>query len=156
MRVGLALFPDVVSVVLTHTLLHTHKNPPNSLFHPVYALTQSLILPSLYIISLSFNAIIVYSNESQMDNRAAWERLCYSEMALQGLLVVCWGVMVVCSCVAVHKWRGVKVEAKVRGLMREELELKNVEDRRDSANVGVDAERDGLVQGSVKSLRVFV
>ena len=69
--------------------------------------------------------------------------------------MVCWGALAVVSCIAVHKWRGAKIEAKidakVRDTVKEELELEN---RKDSANV--DAERDALFDGSVKSPRVFV
>ena len=69
--------------------------------------------------------------------------------------MVCWIALAVISCIAVHKWRGAKIEAKVdakvRNIVKEELELEN---RKDSANV--DAERDALFDGSVKSPRVFV
>ena len=76
-------------------------------------------------------------------------------MALQGVLMLCWLGMVGMSCVAVHQWRGKKAEARLRNAVKEGLELKNVEDgRKDSANV--DVERDGLVDGLVKSSRVFI
>jgi hypothetical protein len=81
--------------------------------------------------------------------------MCYAEMALQGVLMLCWLGMVGMSCVAVHQWRGRKTEARLRSVVKEELELENVENgRKDSTNV--DVERDGLVDGLVKSSRVFV
>jgi hypothetical protein len=55
---------------------------------------------------------------------------------VQGILAIVWVSMVVCSCVAVHKWRGEK-------------------EGKDSANLG-NIQEFGDAQGSVKSARVFV
>lgn len=98
-------------------------------FHPIYALIQSLVLSILYPIILSFNAIVVASDESGMDHISTWQALCYGEMGLQAALMVCWVGMVVCSCVAVHEGRRGKGEERIRGWAREEVELKGVERR---------------------------
>jgi hypothetical protein len=71
-------------------------------------------------------------------------------MSVQGILAIVWVSMVVCSCVAVHKWRGEK-EAGKGGL---ELD-KNNKAGKDSANLG-NIQEFGDAQGSVKSARVFV
>lgn len=47
-----------------------------------------------------------------------------------------------------------KKERVLRGVVRDELELKDAGARKDSASA--DVERDGLVGGSLKSSRVFV
>jgi hypothetical protein len=112
-RIGIALLPELVSIILTHTLFHFGK------FHPVYALTQSIILFGLYLSCLMLNLIVVASDETSFDHTDTWHNICYGEVALQGVLALFWIVLGVFSCIAVHKWRREKAEAK----MMEELEM---------------------------------
>lgn len=65
-----------------------------------------------------------------------------------------WIALVVCACVSVHQWRGVRAKEVLRGLVREEMELKSGEGRKDGAS----REEDGLtlVDGSIRSSGVFV
>ncbi|KAJ4986811.1 hypothetical protein SVAN01_07738 [Stagonosporopsis vannaccii] len=130
-RIGIALLPDILSALLTWYL------QSRSHFHPVYALTQSLIIFCLYPIILTFNVIVVLSDETGMTNISTWRQLCYAEMGLQAVLTVCWIGLVVCSCVAVHMGRRGRGEERMRGLMRQEMELKglDVEGKKDSADL---------------------
>lgn len=139
----MALLPDVISVILTHTLLHYNH------YHPVYALTQALVIFCVYPSAIAFNLIVVYSDETGAWYVDSWQRLCWAEMGLQAVLMVLWIGLVVCSCIAVHKWRGIKAKGVLREVIKEELELKSVGGRRDGKDV--DVERDGQVESSGKS-----
>jgi hypothetical protein len=147
-RIGIALLPDILSMILTHALLYKQR------FHPVFALAQALVVFCLYPSAFTMNLIVVYSDETGYPYIDAWQRLCWGEIGLQAVLMVLWTAFVICACIAVHKWRGVKAEERLRTVVREELELKYVEGKKNNANV--DVERDGLVEGSVKSSWVFV
>lgn len=146
----MALLPDVLSIIVTQVLLNMKHHAPYTRFHPAYALTQSLVLFGLWFPAMMLNWLVAYSDESSMPQNDAWRRLCYGEMALQALLVVCWAAMGVCSCVAVHRWRRAKQDERVRRAVDGRIELKDVE----ASNGGGD--RDGLVDGSVKKERTFV
>lgn len=149
-RTGLALLPDILSVLLTQTLL------PKQHFYPIYALTQALVLFCLYPSIFTINLIIVYSDETGHPYIDTWQRLCWSEMGLQAVLMVMWTALVIYACIAVHKWRGVKAKEVLKGVVREEMEMQagKGEGRKDSANV--EEGRDALVCESVKSDRVFL
>lgn len=74
---------------------------------------------------------------------------------MQAVLMVLWTALVICACIAVHRWRGVKAKEVSRGVVREEMEMQagKGEWRKDSANI--EEGRNALVCGSVKSDRVF-
>lgn len=150
----MALLPDVVSIIVTQILMNVHRHPPYSRFHPVYALVQSLVLFCLYVPVIFINWLIAYSEERSMDRLSDWRALCYGEMGLQAVLAICWAGLVVCSCVAVHKWRHVAREERVERAVRGALELKGLEGRNDSANMHGD--REGLVGVGMERERVFV
>ncbi|KAH6612128.1 hypothetical protein C7974DRAFT_419027 [Boeremia exigua] len=148
LRLGLALIPDILSVLTTHALLsRTH-------FHPVYALVQSLIVCCLYAVALSLNTIIVVCNESSIPQIGAWRRLCYAEMALQGVLWGVWVGLVGCACKAVDAWRAGRVEDRIEERVEERMRAEGV-----LRGVGAggkvsgdgDEERGEWVDGSVKS-----
>lgn len=143
----MALLPDIFSVILTHTLL------PKQRFHPVFALTQALVVFCLYPSALSLNLIVVYSDETGYSYIDAWQGLCWGEMGMQGILALLWMALVICACIAVHKWRGAKVQERST-VVKGDIELREGQERKDSANVEVG--RDGFGEGSVKSSRAFV
>jgi hypothetical protein len=109
LRIGLAMLPDILSAILTPVLLHKQS------LHPVYALTQALVIFCLYPSALSMNLISAYSDETRYDYMDSWQALCWAEMGVQGVLAVLWGVLVGCACVAVHGWRGSKRREEVKG-----------------------------------------
>ncbi len=119
-RVGLVLIPDVLSSIITYTLL------ANKHFHPVYALVQSIVVFCLYPIFMTFNVIFVLSDETGLPEIDAWRQLCYAEMGLQAVLTVCWIGLLACSAVAVDKMRVGKGEARMRAFVRAEMELKDM------------------------------
>lgn len=150
----MALLPDAVSIIITQILMNLHHRPPYSRFHPVYAITQSLIITCLYIPAIFLNWLVAYSEERSMDKLDAWRALCYGEMGLQAVLAILWAGLVVCSCIAVHKWRHAARGEYVERAVKDALELQGMEAGNQSANV--DGDRDGLVKGSAQKERVFV
>lgn len=148
----MALLPDMVSIVITQTLLNMRGQQPSySRFHPVYAITQSLIITCLYIPSIFLNWLIAYSEERSMDKLDAWRALCYGEMGLQAVLAVLWGGLTVCSCIAVHKWRQAAKGESVVGPNKGTVELRDLEAENYSASA--DGDKEG---GSMRKERVFV
>jgi len=148
----MVLLPDMVSIVITQTLLNVRgRHPPCSRFHPVYAITQSLIITCLYIPSIFLNWLIAYSEERSMDKLDAWRALCYGEMGLQALLALLWGGLTVCSCIAVHKWRHAAKSDSVAAANKGTVELRDLEAENHSANA--DGDREG---GSMRKERVYV
>ncbi|CAO2652905.1 Nn.00g023160.m01.CDS01 [Neocucurbitaria sp. VM-36] len=108
-RIGIALIPDALYTLLTLSLIfqtpHLSLKNRTWTFHPAFALTFSIVLFGLYV-SLSFlNAQIIGSNEISFHNVDSWYTLGYVELGFQGVLGLCYLGMMVCACVAVHRWR---------------------------------------------------
>lgn len=108
-RIGWALIADVVYTLATLALIH-QKLPrvlklPGWNFHPAVALTFSILLFAAYPLICFFNILIAWSNEVSFHNSNVWYQLAFVEAGVQGVLGLCYLGMMICSCVAVHRWR---------------------------------------------------
>lgn len=124
-RIGFALIPDVVLTVVTLVLILNPLHHSTYSFHPIFALTSSLIMFIIYVQASWLNPFIAYANEVSFNNSSQWLTLVYAETGFQVALCLAWVAMVVCSCVAVHKWRvGRKEGGKVgEGARRDDVEF---------------------------------
>lgn len=106
---GYALIPDVVYTLFTLVLIF--QKPKISLsghtwtFHPAFALTFSIILFILYAWATISNSLVVYSNETLLNQLGSWYGMSLATVFFQGTLAVCYLGMMVSACVAVHRWR---------------------------------------------------
>jgi hypothetical protein len=107
-RIGIALIPDVLLTIVTLVLILNPLHNATYSFHPIFALVSSLVMMGLYVSVAALNPIIAYSDETTFDNSGKWLNLTLAEMGVQAVLELLYLVMMVYSCVAVHKWRMAK------------------------------------------------
>ena len=82
-------------------------------FHPILALSLSLLMIGLYAAISFLHTIIIYGDESNDYNKEGWDNLGYAEVGFQAILGLCYIAMAVLSCVAVHHWRRTKRNARL-------------------------------------------
>lgn len=108
-RIGLALISDMIYTFVTLVLIF--QTPSLSIksqtltFHPAVALTFSLVLVSLYTFACFLNVLIVRSQEVSVDDLNARYKIIYVECWFQAILEMCYILMTISSCIAVHQWR---------------------------------------------------
>jgi hypothetical protein len=104
----------VLLTLLTCVLILNPTHHATYSFHPVFALSSSVIMMSLYVAVCLFNPLMAYSNEVWFHNFDAWEKLVLAETGVQAVIWILWVVMIGFSCKAVHEWRQLKRGGSVK------------------------------------------
>jgi hypothetical protein len=108
LRIGIALIPDALLTLVSLVLILNPMHHSTYSFHPVFALTTSLIMMSLYINVVWLNPIIALSNEIDFPHSSAWYNMALTETGIQVLLCITWILLMGYSCAAVRNWRATK------------------------------------------------
>lgn len=69
----------------------------------------------LYVQVCWLNPLLAYSNEVGFHNVSKWYDLAYAETGVQVVLCLFWLALMVCSCMAVHKWKEAKKTSRMAG-----------------------------------------
>ncbi|KAF2684552.1 hypothetical protein K458DRAFT_389019 [Lentithecium fluviatile CBS 122367] len=88
-------------------------------WHPIAALTTSILWFGIWFSGMFINALVVFSNEIAFDHVGEWSAICYVEAVFQGTFAVLYLVMVWFAAVAVRGWRKEKMGERDRGLEME-------------------------------------
>jgi hypothetical protein len=74
-------------------------------WHPIAALTTSILWFGLWTVGTSFNVLVVTSNEISFESVDTWYKICYVESAIQAVFAAMYFVMMGFAALAVHEWR---------------------------------------------------
>ncbi|KAH8729085.1 hypothetical protein GQ44DRAFT_607729, partial [Phaeosphaeriaceae sp. PMI808] len=113
LRIGIAYIPDVLLTIVTLVLIFNPLHHSTYSFHPVFALSSSLVMVCLYVALSFMDPLYALSNEVPFSNSEVWEYVVFVETGVQCAIGILWILMVVYSSIAVHKWRMAKKSAGV-------------------------------------------
>lgn len=95
------------------------------IWHPVIALTTSILAFFLWTAGCLMNALLPYYSEYSFRQRSQWESISYGESAMQAIIALSYLTMMGFAAKAVHEWRKnsknaqTSVERRADGMERE-------------------------------------